>query len=57
MNGSDIAESIRKGVILDLSKKIMIKRISTEEELSRAASENESFKVMWNIQIENHVKR
>ena len=38
MNGSDIAESIRKGAILYLSKEIPIKRISIEEELSRTES-------------------
>ena len=36
LNESDISESIRKGVILDLSKEISIKMISTEEEPSRA---------------------
>ena len=46
MNGSDIVELIHKGVILDLSKEISIKRILTEYEQSRAESENESFKVM-----------
>ena len=56
MNVIDIAESIRKGVILDLSKEISIKRIYTGKEPSRMASENESFKAMWNIQIDNHVK-
>ena len=36
VNGIDIAESIRKGAILYLSKDIMIKRISTEYEPRRA---------------------
>ena len=31
--------------------------MSTEDEPSRAESEKESFKAMWNIQIDNHVKR
>ena len=57
LNGSDIVESIRKGVILYLSKEIRIKRISTEYKPIRAESDNESFKAIWNIQIENHVKR
>ena len=35
LNGSDIEESIQKGEILDLSKEISIKGISTEDEPSR----------------------
>ena len=46
MNGSDIAESIRKVVILYLSKENPIKRIPEEDEPSRAESENESLKAM-----------
>ena len=57
MNGSDIAESIRKGVVLNLSNYIQIKSISMEEEPIRVAWENESFKEICNIKIENHVKR
>ena len=57
MNGNDIASLIRKGEILDISKEIPIKRTLTEDEPRRAESENESFKEMWSIQIENHVKR
>ena len=38
LNGSDITESIRKGVVLDLRKKIPIKGISREYELIRAES-------------------
>ena len=45
MIGTDITESIRKGV------EIPIKKISTEEELNRVALVNEYFKAMWNIQI------
>ena len=56
MNRSDIEESIRKRVILYLSKEITIKRIFTENEPSKAESENDSSKSMWNIQIENNVK-
>ena len=57
LNGSHITKSIRKGDIFDLSKKIPIKRISTEDKPIRAESENDPFKEMWNIQIENHVGR
>ena len=57
MNGIDIEESIQEGVILDLSKKISIKRILAEDEPIWMESENDSFKEMWSIQIENHVKR
>ena len=57
MNGIDIAESISKGVILDIRKEILIKRIPTEDEPSNVESENESFKSMWIIQIDNNVKR
>ena len=44
-------------MILDLSKEIPIKRIPAEDEPGRAESESESFKAMWNIKIENNVKR
>ena len=44
LNISDIAESIRKGDILDLGKETPIKKISTEDEPGRTESENESFK-------------
>ena len=57
MNGSDIAELIRREVILDLSKEIPIKRIPEEDEPIREESENESLKAMWNIKIDNHMKR
>ena len=57
VNGSDISESIRKGVILYLSKEIPIKRILTEGEPNRVDLENEYFKEVWNIQILNHVKK
>ena len=57
LNGSDISESIRKGLVLNLSNEIPIKRISIEEEPGIVAWENEYFKEMCNIKIENHVKR
>ena len=57
MNGSDIAEYICKGVIIDLSKEIPIIRILTEDEPIREESENESFKSMSNINIKNNVKK
>ena len=44
MNGIDIEESIQKGVILDLSKEIPIKRILAEDEPIWMESENDSFK-------------
>ena len=44
-------------MVLDLIKATLIKRILTEDEQSRAGSENHSFKVVCNIQIENRVKR
>ena len=49
VNGSDISESIHKGVNLYFSNEIPVKRISTEDELSSTDSEIESFKAMWNI--------
>ena len=52
MNRSDIEESIQKGLILHLNKEILVKRIPTEEERNILASENESFKAIWNIQID-----
>ena len=55
-NGSDIAESIYKEVILYLSKETPIKRILAEYEPIRAESDNDYFKATWNIQIENQVK-
>ena len=57
MNGIDIEESIQEGVILDLNKKIPIKRILAEDEPIWMESENDSFKEMWNIKIENDTKR
>ena len=51
VNGSDITQSMHKRVILDLSKKIMIRRTPKEDEPGRAESENESFKSIRNIQI------
>ena len=57
MNGSSISESICKGVILDLSNENPIRIMSSEDEPIKAELENEFFKSMWNIQIENHVKR
>ena len=51
VNGSDIEESICKGLILDLSKERPIKKILTKDEPIRAESENEAFKEIWNIQI------
>ena len=57
LNGSDIVESIHKGVILYLSNKIPIQRISEEDEPSGAEQKNEFFKAMWNIQIDNNAKR
>ena len=44
-------------MVSDLIKETPIKRISTEDEPIRAASENESFKSMCNIQIDNRVER
>ena len=35
----------------------MIKNISTKDEPIKVEWENEYFKKMWNIQIDNHVKR
>ena len=55
VNGSDISESICKEVILDLSKEMPIKRISTEDKPSRVGSQNDFFKAVWNIQIQNNV--
>ena len=52
MNRSDIEESIQKGLILHLNKEILVKRILTEEERNILASENESLKAIWNIQID-----
>ena len=57
VNGSDIPEWIYKGEILYLRKEILIKRILKESYPIRAESENESFKAMRNIQIENNMKR
>ena len=48
---------MHKRGILDLSKEIMIRRTPKEYEPDRAESENESFKSMRNIQIENNVKK
>ena len=57
VNESDVAEPICNVAILDLSKEILIKKISIEDELRRVESENESFKAMRNIKIENNAKR
>ena len=46
VNRSDIAELICKGEILYLSKKIVIKSISTEDEPIREELVNEYFKAM-----------
>ena len=43
-------------MVLHLIKAIPIKRILTEDEPIRAGLENESFKSMWDIKIENNVK-
>ena len=56
MNGSDIAESICKGEILDLSREITVERILTEYEVIREESKNKSFRSMWNIKSDNQVK-
>ena len=57
MNLYYVSESIHKGAILDSRKEIPIKNILTENEVRRAESGNESFKEMWRIKIENHMKR
>ena len=56
LNGSDIAESICKGEILDLSREITVERILTEYEVIREESKNKSFRSMWNIKSDNQVK-